>query len=351
MQLTWDNIQANAVAFSKRWKDGRNEEAEAQAFEIDFLHVFGVDDPVKLGDFEYKVPLSGNKTGYIDYLWKGRIAIEMKSRGKDLAAAFEQLRAYMSHLPEDDIPDLWMVCDFENIRLCRRSTNEVYNFKTKDLRKHIKRFANIAGYAAERVRDDQVEVSVKAAEKMARLHDALKENGYGGHELEVYLVRLLFCLFADDTGIFPQDSLFSYIENSKQDGSDLSERISKLFEVLNKAAERLKKTEQFLLVQTSETTVKIPFDDILCIESFAHYIVIQTKTASIETRANIGEIEKAVGDRFVRCHRSYIVGLNHISRITKTDVILDNGKSIPLSRRLYTEINLAFIEYHKGRKK
>ena len=125
----------------------------------------------------------------------------------------------------------------------------------------------------------------------------------------------------------------------------------KLFEVLNKAAERLKKTEQFLLVQTSETTVKIPFDDILYIESFAHYIVIQTKTASIETRANIGEIEKTVGDRFVRCHRSYIVGLNHISRITKTDVILDNGKTIPLSRRLYTEVNLAFIEYHKGRKK
>jgi type II restriction/modification system DNA methylase subunit YeeA len=157
----------------------------------------------------------------------------MKSRGKDLAAAFEQLRAYMTHLPEDEIPDLWMVCDFESIRLSRRSTNEVYNFKTKDLRKHIKRFANIAGYTTVRVRDDQVEVNVKAAEKMAKLHDALKENGYDGHDLEVYLVRLLFCLFADDTGIFPQDSFFYYIENSKHDGSDLSDRIGRLFEVLN----------------------------------------------------------------------------------------------------------------------
>ena len=124
----------------------------------------------------------------------------------------------------------------------------------------------------------------------------------------------------------------------------------KFFQVLDKAAERLKKAEHSLLVQTSETTIKIPLDDILYIEAFAHYVVIQTKTTSVETRANISEIEKSVGNRFVRCHRSYIVGLNHISRITKTDVILDNGKIIPLSRRLYKEVNLAFIEYYKGRK-
>ena len=231
--LTWDSIQSNAVAFSKRWKDGHNEEAEAQSFTTDFLHVFGVDDPVGRGDFEYKVPLSGNKTGYIDYLWKSQIAIEMKSRGKDLEAAFEQLRNYMTHLPEDDVPDLWMVCDFENIRLSRRSTNEFYDFKTKDLRKHIKKFANIAGYITERKHEEQIEVNAKAAEKMAKLHDALKASGYDGHELEIYLVRLLFCLFADDTGIFPQDSLFYYIENSKPDGSDLSHRLADLFEILN----------------------------------------------------------------------------------------------------------------------
>ncbi|MDR3280759.1 MAG: hypothetical protein LBT23_09605, partial [Synergistaceae bacterium] len=168
MQLSWDAIQANAIAFSNRWKDARNEEAQAQTFETEFFRVFGIDDPERIGDFEYKVPLSGGKTGYIDYLWKGRIAIEMKSRGKDLAAAFEQIRNYMSHLPEDEIPDLWMVCDFENIRLCRRSTNEMFSFRTKDLRKHIKRFANIAGYTTERALENQVEVNVKAAEKILK---------------------------------------------------------------------------------------------------------------------------------------------------------------------------------------
>ncbi len=231
--LTWDNIQANAIAFSKRWKEGHKEEAQAQSFVTDFLHVFGVSDPEALGDFEYMVLLSGNRKGYIDYLWKGQIAIEMKSRGKDLTEAFEQLRGYLTHLPEKDIPDLWMVCDFENIHLSRRSTNEFYNFKTQNLRRHIRRFANIAGYTTERVRNDQVEVNVKAAEKMAKLYDALKDSGYDGHNLEVYLVRLLFCMFADDTGIFPKDSLIQYIENSKLDGSDLSDRIARLFEVLN----------------------------------------------------------------------------------------------------------------------
>lgn len=233
MQLTWDDIQSSAVAFSKKWKDAKNEEAEAQGFLIDFLRVFGVDEPMSVGSFEYKVPLSGGKTGYIDYVWKGKIAIEMKSRGKDLTLAFAQLQNYMQHLPAEEIPDLWLVCDFENIRLNRRSTNEIWNFKTKDLRRHIKRFANIAGYETERIREDQVEVNIKAAEKMAKLHDALKLHGYDGHDLEVYLVRLLFCMFADDTGIFPQDNFLRYIEGSKPDGSDLSDRVSKLFEVLN----------------------------------------------------------------------------------------------------------------------
>jgi len=171
--------------------------------------------------------------GYIDYVWKGKIAIEMKSKGKDLDDAYKQLQTYMQHLPDDEIPDLWMVCDFENIRLCRRSTNELWSFKTKELRQHIKKFADIAGYETERIRENQIEVNVKAAEKMAKLHDALKTHGYEGHDLEVYLVRLLFCLFADDTGIFPKDNFYWYVAGAKSDGTDLSERLNRLFDVLN----------------------------------------------------------------------------------------------------------------------
>jgi len=237
MSLSWDKIQENAVRFSKRWEKAFNEEAQSQTFIVDFLRVFGVDDPELIGNFEFKIPLSSGKTGYVDYLWKSKIAIEMKSKGKDLKVAFEQLKNYLMNLPQDDIPDLWIVCDFENIRLYRRSVNLIFDFKTKDLKKHIKKFAEIAGYDTERIRDNLVEVNKKAAEKMASLYDELKNYGYTGHNLEVYLVRLLFCLFADDTGIFPQDTFYHYINASKTDGSDLSERIGKLFEVLNMSNE------------------------------------------------------------------------------------------------------------------
>jgi type I restriction-modification system DNA methylase subunit len=165
------------------------------------------------------------------------VEIENRNRnekqGKSLDEAFKQLQVYMQSMPAEDVPDLWLVCDFENIRLCRRYTNELWHFKTKDLRKHIKKFAVVAGYETERDNGIQIEVNVKAAEKMAKLYDALKDHGYDGHELEVYMVRFLFCLFAGDTGIFPKGNFYTYIKNSKEDGSDLSHRISDLFDVLN----------------------------------------------------------------------------------------------------------------------
>jgi len=239
--LPWDQIQSNAVSFSHRWEGAHNEEAQGQAFTLDFFRVFGVADPERVGNFEHKVPLDEGRTGDIDYLWKKRIAVEMKSCGKDLKKAYEQLKEYVFHLPEEDMPDLLMVCDFATIVLHRRTTGEKASFKTKDLRKHIKKFADIAGYETTRTYENQIEVNVKAAEKMARLHDALKEHGYEGHSLRVYLVRLLFCMFAEDSGIFPQDAFLNYVENSKDDGSDLSERTGKLFEVLNMPDEVRKK--------------------------------------------------------------------------------------------------------------
>jgi hypothetical protein len=240
--LTWDEIQANAIAFSKRWKAGWDEKSEAQSFVRDFLAVFGVQDAAAVGRFEERALRESGK-GFMDYFWQKQIAVEMKTKGKDLNRAYSQLSDYVVHLPAEEMPDLLMVSDFETIVLSRRTTAEKFTFKTKDLRKHIKRFANIAGYETIRTFENQVEVNVKAAEKMAKLHDVLKEHGYDGHDLEVYLVRLLFCLFADDTGIFSRDSFINYIENSQADGSDLSARIARLFEILNMPDEtRAKRT-------------------------------------------------------------------------------------------------------------
>ena len=219
MALTWDEIQANAVAFSKRWEGAHSEKSESDAFVRDFLRIFGIDDPRGCGTSQYKVLMSNGAYGWIDFLSKDKIAIEMKSLDKSLDKAYNQILEYMQRLPATDVPDLWMVSDFETIRLWKRSTKQFWEFKTAGLRQHIKKFAVLIG-SNENVRDTPVEADTKAARKMAELHNAMEANGYSGHDLEVYLVRLLFCLFADSTGIFPKDAFHDYVYKSDMGGGN-----------------------------------------------------------------------------------------------------------------------------------
>jgi len=237
MALSWNDITARALSFSRKWKDITAETAESQSFLNDFFNIFGVDRK-RVATFETKVPMGKYRNGYIDLLWKGVILIEMKSIGKSLDKAYNQAKDYAFHLEDEDLPEYIMVCDFRNIRLYRNTTGQVWNFKTAQLHKNVKLFSDMAGYktSTEMPTDDE-KVDVKAAEKMAKLHDILKSHGYVGHQLEVYLVRLLFCMFADDTGIFEKNIFFEYISNSK-DGSDLSSRIARLFEVLDTPPEQ-----------------------------------------------------------------------------------------------------------------
>lgn len=238
--LTWEEMQANAIKFSSAWKDAKKEEAEAQPFTLDFIKIFGIADPLSVGEFEVKVPLDEGRTGYIDYFWPKKIAIEMKSPGKDLKKAYDQLKEYVVHLPPEQMPDMLLVSDFANFHLYHRTSGKKIAFKLKDLRRHLREFSQLAGYEIARAPEEQLEVNVQAAEKMASLHDALLEYGYAGHPLEIYLVRLLFCLFADDTGIFPKGAFLDYVENSQKDGSDLAGRLAKLFEVLDMSPEERK---------------------------------------------------------------------------------------------------------------
>ncbi len=127
-----------------------------------------------------------------------------------------------------------LVSDFERFRLYDIEENTETEFRLTDLHKRIKHFAFIAGYRTQTIAP-QNPVNIKAAERMGRLHDALKASGYQGHPLEVLLVRLLFCLFADDTGIFQPASAFrAWIEErTAADGSDLGPQLAQLFQVLN----------------------------------------------------------------------------------------------------------------------
>ncbi len=106
-------------------------------------------------------------------------------------------------------------------------------FSIDDLPRHLDRFMFLAGYE-KRTFEEQDEVNVEAAELLGRVYDELRATGYGGHDLRVVLVRLLFLLFADDTGLWEREQFRRYLKDrTAEDGSDLGMHLARLFDVLN----------------------------------------------------------------------------------------------------------------------
>jgi len=247
MPLSWNEIRNRAHEFSKRWENETSEDAEAKPFWVEFFNVFGIDRK-RVASFEEPVKKLGDRQGYIDLFWKGMLLVEHKSRGKDLDKAYTQALDYFPGIKERDLPKYVLVSDFARFRLYdlesplpqageggAAAPGEGYTeFKLADLHKRIKHFAFIAGYRTQTIAP-QNPVNIKAAERMGRLHDALKASGYEGHPLEVLLVRLLFCLFAEDTGIFqPAGAFRAWIEErTAPDGTDLGAQLAQMFQVLN----------------------------------------------------------------------------------------------------------------------
>jgi len=242
MPISWNEIKSRAFTFSRTWADAANEDSEGKPFWIDFFEIFGITDK-RVATFEHavkKLPgmngLKAKTDGFVDLFWPGMLLVEQKSRGKNLDTALTQALSYFPGIAERDLPQIIIVCDFARFRVHRLATGETIEFALKDLHKHIKLFGFVAGYKAQTIQP-QDPVNIKAAERMGRLHDALKASGYTGHPLEVLLVRLLFCLFADDTGIFqPAQAFRAFIEErTADDGSDLGSRLGQLFQILNTA--------------------------------------------------------------------------------------------------------------------
>lgn len=246
MPLSWNEIKSRALAFSKEWENESSEDAEAKSFWDDFFHVFGISRR-RVATFEQQVRKIDDSTGFIDLLWKGTILVEHKSRGKSLDKAYKQAKDYFPGLKESELPRYILVSDFENFRLYDLDTDTHHNFTLKQFVDNVHLFGFIAGYQ-KRTYKEQDPVNIEAAELMGKLHDKLKSMGYGGHALELYLVRLVFLLFADDTNIFEKGIFYDYLDlKTNEDGSDLAAHLSQLFEILNTPKEnRLKNLDESL---------------------------------------------------------------------------------------------------------
>ncbi len=246
--LSWNEIRHRSIKFSRDWKGTTSEKSERQTFWNEFFDIFGIRRRT-VATFEEPVKkLSGN-WGYIDLFWPGRVLVEHKSAGQDLDKAHAQGMDYIRGLVdsgrEKECPRFLIVSDFRRIALhdleaeqdpdmpLLKRLPESIEFPIQDLHKHIRRFAFIPGYKQHKLNPEDP-ANIEAAELMASLHDALLAGGFSGHDLRVLLVRLLFCLFSDDTGIFNQQDFKLFIENrTAGDGSDTGPKLARLFDVLN----------------------------------------------------------------------------------------------------------------------
>lgn len=256
MPLAWNEIRHRAIRFANDWSRAVSEAADKQTFWNEFFEVFGIARKT-VASFEAPVRKVSGHDGYIDLFWKGVLLVEHKSAGGDLGKAQSQAFDYIQSLATDgkhaEIPRYVIVSDFARIvlydlepdeqldlpRFNGRRVQVAAEFPLQEFHKQIRPFAFMAGYKQQKL-DPEDPANLEATEIMAALHDALKAGGYTGHELRQFLVRILFCLFAEDTGIFGQPRQFELylLNHTAPDGSDLGTRLARLFEVLNTPEDR-----------------------------------------------------------------------------------------------------------------
>ncbi|MFN7182982.1 MAG: DNA methyltransferase [Thermomonas haemolytica] len=267
MPLSLNEIRERARAFAREWAGESSERAEAQSFWNEFFNVFGVNRR-RVAVFEQKAArFSGSRHGRIDVFWPGVMLAEHKSQGRDLDAAFEQATDYFAGLKDAELPRYVLVSDFRRFRLHDLETGERTDFPLAELHKQIGRFGFISGYQSRSYKEEDP-VNVQAAERMGKLHDALKAAGYDGHALELLLVRLLFCLFADDTGIFPRQSFHELIaQRTSEDGADLGLWVGRIFQVLNTPPEKRQTTLDEQLAELPYVNGRL-FEELLPLADF-----------------------------------------------------------------------------------
>lgn len=243
--LVLSDIRARAGAFVADWRDAEGyERGEAQEFVRGLLAVFGISGRTAAVYEKRAQRASTGHRGYIDALISGTALVEMKSQGEDLVAAEAQALDYIESLTEHERPDFVITSDFKRFRLldltAEPGKDELVEFPLNDLPKHVEDLMFLAGYRRTSFGStEQEQASIHAAQLMAKLYEHLESTGYDDHQASVFLIRTLFCLYADDAGLWERDLFSRYIEErTSEDGSDLGAQLSTLYQALNKPEEK-----------------------------------------------------------------------------------------------------------------
>ena len=249
---SWNEIRTSAAAFAARWSDETDENAGAQSFWNEFLSIFGIDRK-RVAVFEKRAErTSTGGRGRIDLYWPGVLVAEHKSAGRDLEAAENQALDYLDSIDQDNFPGVVITSDFARMRILDLGGDGTpYEFPTRDLVKEIDRFAFIAGYTTRKLSKEQEhEVDIAAAKLMGSLYEKIAATGFDDHEVSEFLVRLLFLMFGDDTGLWEKSLFLEFIETRTQpDGSDLGAQLTVLFQTLDRPIDKRPPTLDELLAR------------------------------------------------------------------------------------------------------
>jgi hypothetical protein len=229
--ITTNELRKRLSAFAHTWQSTTSERADEKLFTAQFLACFDV-LPHQYKR-EFAVTRQDGTTGYMDGFIPGKVIIEGKSLGKDLVRARKQAEEYRWACPAHQQPQFVLLHDFDRFALFDLVQDKQHDCTLQELPRKAEWFRFLLDDAAP-VITEETEADRRAAEQMAVLHDALLRSNFAGRDLEVFLTRLLFCLFADDTAIFGDNGQFRrLVEVTRADGKDLGALLAELFEVLN----------------------------------------------------------------------------------------------------------------------
>lgn len=223
-----------ARLIAQRYADVSAEKQYAQTFWRDIFTDLALMDTFSKVEFEYPVRSHlTNTIKFIDVLWPGVVLIEHKSRGADLDKAEEQAREYLQSLDAVKRTPVIIVSDFARIRIVDTLAGTTAEFALKDLPDNVERFEAIIGSRGLGATHQEVTADTQAANLMAELFLSFEKAGYTGHETSVFLVRILFLMFAEDSRMMRRTMFTTYVMSSPEDGTGLGAMLQELFQVLN----------------------------------------------------------------------------------------------------------------------
>jgi hypothetical protein len=256
MTIITQQMIANAESFIQRWRGITTERAEAQTFTNEFFQIFGLDRK-KLAQFEKPIQKKDETgKGFADLFWSGKLIIESKSAhldsDKHWDKTLQQAKEYIENLLAYQKPQYIMLINFKRIKkyevIVSAGNKITINFLSEvpieKLAKSLDEFAFFLEFA-NRLESDEEKVNQEAARRIANVYDAIERKGYKSEDIAILLARILFCMFAEDTGIFESKQFENYIRNNTN-GENLGNKLAELFDILNTDEKNRKTTNNDL---------------------------------------------------------------------------------------------------------